>query len=79
MRTELDHLPPAKQRELDRVVQILFEEFDCAVVHRVRQIDRFDKIDQQESDNGIIVDQIDRGVQARAIDRLHHRKAHQKN
>jgi predicted nucleotidyltransferase/HEPN domain-containing protein len=30
MRTELDHLPPAKQRELERVVQILFEEFDDA-------------------------------------------------
>src|SRR5579884_1004733 len=28
MRTDLDHLPPAKQRELERVVQILFEEFD---------------------------------------------------
>jgi len=27
MRTEIDHLPPAKQRELERVVQILFEEF----------------------------------------------------
>ena len=27
MRTDLDHLPPAKQRELERVVQILFEEF----------------------------------------------------
>ncbi|MDQ8757412.1 nucleotidyltransferase and HEPN domain-containing protein [Sphingosinicella sp. LHD-64] len=27
MRTDLDHLPPAKQRELARVVQILFEEF----------------------------------------------------
>lgn len=27
MRTDFDHLPPAKQRELDRVVQILFEEF----------------------------------------------------
>ncbi|HET7316417.1 MAG TPA: HEPN domain-containing protein [Sphingomicrobium sp.] len=27
MRTDVDHLPPAKQRELDRVVQILFEEF----------------------------------------------------
>ncbi|OAN63536.1 HEPN domain-containing protein [Sphingomonas sp. TDK1] len=27
MRTSLDHLPPAKQRELERVVQILFEEF----------------------------------------------------
>jgi predicted nucleotidyltransferase/HEPN domain-containing protein len=28
MRTDLDHLPPAKQRELERVVRILFEEFD---------------------------------------------------
>ncbi|PSJ42228.1 nucleotidyltransferase and HEPN domain-containing protein [Allosphingosinicella deserti] len=27
MRTDLEHLPPAKQRELERVVQILFEEF----------------------------------------------------
>ena len=27
MRTDIDHIPPAKQRELDRVVQILFEEF----------------------------------------------------
>jgi uncharacterized protein len=30
MRTGLDHLPPAKQRELERVVQILFEEFEEA-------------------------------------------------
>jgi predicted nucleotidyltransferase/HEPN domain-containing protein len=30
MRTDLDHLPAAKQRELDRVVQILFEEFEDA-------------------------------------------------
>jgi uncharacterized protein len=30
MRTDLDHLPSAKQRELERVVQILFEEFDEA-------------------------------------------------
>lgn len=30
MRTELDHLPAAKQRELERVVQILFEEFGQA-------------------------------------------------
>lgn len=28
MRTSLDHLPPHKQRELERVVQIIFEEFD---------------------------------------------------
>ncbi|MEA3050882.1 MAG: uncharacterized protein QOG84_2718 [Sphingomonadales bacterium] len=27
MRTDLDHLPAAKQRELERVIQILFEEF----------------------------------------------------
>jgi predicted nucleotidyltransferase len=27
MRTDLDHLPPVKQRELERVVRILFEEF----------------------------------------------------
>jgi predicted nucleotidyltransferase/HEPN domain-containing protein len=30
MRTDLDHLPPAKQRELERVVQLLFEEFEAA-------------------------------------------------
>jgi predicted nucleotidyltransferase/HEPN domain-containing protein len=30
MRTDLDHLPPAKQRELDHVVQVLFEEFSAA-------------------------------------------------
>lgn len=30
MRTDLDHLPPEKQRELDHVVQILFEEFAAA-------------------------------------------------
>jgi uncharacterized protein len=30
MRTDLDNLPPPKQRELERVVQILFEEFEKA-------------------------------------------------
>ncbi|MGN6620299.1 MAG: nucleotidyltransferase and HEPN domain-containing protein [Sphingomonas sp.] len=30
MRTDLDHLPAAKQRELERVVEILFEEFGDA-------------------------------------------------
>lgn len=30
MRTDFDHLPAAKQRELERVVQILFEEFGDA-------------------------------------------------
>ena len=28
MKTDLDHLPPQKQRELERVLQILFEEFE---------------------------------------------------
>ncbi|MGC6399970.1 HEPN domain-containing protein [Sphingomonas sp. FW199] len=31
MRSDIDHLPPAKQRELERVLQILFEEFDDAL------------------------------------------------
>src|SRR3569833_2670641 len=31
MRTGLDHLPASKQRELERVVQILFEEFEEAI------------------------------------------------
>jgi predicted nucleotidyltransferase/HEPN domain-containing protein len=30
MKTSLDHLPPAKQRELERVVRLLFEEFEEA-------------------------------------------------
>ena len=30
MRTDLDHLPSAKRRDLERVLQILFEEFDDA-------------------------------------------------
>lgn len=30
MRTDLDHLPASKQRELERVIQLLFEEFDEA-------------------------------------------------
>ncbi|TPG55043.1 nucleotidyltransferase and HEPN domain-containing protein [Sphingomonas glacialis] len=30
MKSELDHLPAAKQRELERVVQIIFEEFEDA-------------------------------------------------
>lgn len=34
MRTDLDHLPIPKQRELERIVQILFEEFDAAKAHR---------------------------------------------
>lgn len=31
MRTDLDHLPAAKQRELERVVRLLFEEFESAL------------------------------------------------
>jgi uncharacterized protein len=31
MRTSIDHLPPHKQRELERVVQIVFEEFEDAL------------------------------------------------
>jgi predicted nucleotidyltransferase/HEPN domain-containing protein len=30
MRNDVDHLPPQKQRELERVVQLVFEEFDDA-------------------------------------------------
>ncbi|MDB5705502.1 MAG: hypothetical protein JWN66_2618 [Sphingomonas bacterium] len=37
MRTDLDHLPPTKQRELERVVQILFEEFGDATSLATRQ------------------------------------------
>ena len=31
MKTSLDHLPHAKQRELERVLEILFEEFDATL------------------------------------------------
>ena len=31
MRSDIDHLPPHKQRELERVVQIIFEEFEDAL------------------------------------------------
>lgn len=34
MRSDLDHLPITKQRELERIVRILFEEFDAAKAHR---------------------------------------------
>ncbi|GGC15998.1 nucleotidyltransferase [Novosphingobium endophyticum] len=33
MRTDLDHLPPAKQRELEHVVEIIFDEFRAATEH----------------------------------------------
>src|SRR3546814_11203438 len=31
MRSSLDHLPPHKQRELERIVHIVFEEFEDAL------------------------------------------------
>jgi hypothetical protein len=37
MRTDLDHLPEAKRRELERVVQILFEEFEAKTRNRSQQ------------------------------------------
>ena len=37
MRTDLDHLPANKQRELERVVQIIFEEFEDALVLAQKQ------------------------------------------
>jgi predicted nucleotidyltransferase len=47
MRTGLDHLPAQKQRELERVVQIIFEEFENALVlakHQWKKRGRIDKI-----------------------------------
>ena len=31
MKNSLDHLPPQKQREIERVVEIIFEEFEAAL------------------------------------------------
>ena len=36
MRTDLDHLPARKQRELDRVVQIIFQEFEDALARAIQ-------------------------------------------
>ena len=47
MRTELEHLPANKRRELERVVQIIFEEFDDALAlakHQWKKKGRIDKI-----------------------------------
>ncbi|MGF7151549.1 putative nucleotidyltransferase/HEPN domain-containing protein [Sphingomonas zeicaulis] len=47
MRTDLDHLPAHKQRELQRVVQIIFEEFDDALAlarHEWKKKGRIEKI-----------------------------------
>jgi uncharacterized protein len=37
MRTDLDHLPDAKRRDLERARQILFEEFEAATRNRTNQ------------------------------------------
>jgi predicted nucleotidyltransferase/HEPN domain-containing protein len=47
MRTSLDHLPATKQRELERVVQIIFEEFEDALklaTHQWKKRGRIEKI-----------------------------------
>ncbi|MEG3178237.1 HEPN domain-containing protein [Sphingomonas sp. RB3P16] len=47
MRSELDHLPPQKRRELERVVQIIFEEFDDALAlanHPWKKRGRIEKV-----------------------------------
>jgi uncharacterized protein len=47
MRTDLDHLPPNKQRELERVKAIIFEEFEDALAlakHEWKKKGRIEKI-----------------------------------
>ncbi len=47
MRTDLDHLPAAKQRELDHVRAIIFEEFEDALVlakHEWKKKEKIEKI-----------------------------------
>ena len=47
MRTDLDHLPAAKQREIDRVKAIIFEEFEDALVlaqHEWKKKGKIEKI-----------------------------------
>jgi uncharacterized protein len=47
MRRDLDHLPPVKQRELERVVQIIFEEFGDALAlskHEWKKRGRIQKV-----------------------------------
>jgi predicted nucleotidyltransferase len=47
MRQELDHLPAQKQRELEQVVRLLFEEFDDALAlarHQWKKKGRIEKI-----------------------------------
>ena len=47
MRTDLDHLPAQKRRELERIVQIIFEEFADALAlakHKWKKQGRIEKI-----------------------------------
>jgi predicted nucleotidyltransferase/HEPN domain-containing protein len=47
MRTDLDHLPPQKRRELERVVEVVFEEFEDALAlakHEWKKRGRIEKI-----------------------------------
>lgn len=47
MRTDLSHLPPQKKRELERVVKVIFEEFEDAMAlanHDWKKRGRIDKI-----------------------------------
>jgi predicted nucleotidyltransferase len=47
MRTDLDHLPRHKQRELERVVQLIFEEFADALslsTHQRKKQGRIQKV-----------------------------------
>lgn len=47
MRADLDHLPAHKQRELDRVVQLIFEEFEDALAlakHQWKKKGRIEKV-----------------------------------
>src|SRR3546814_677693 len=37
MRTNIDHIPPQKRRDLERVVQIIFEEFEDALALATQQ------------------------------------------
>ena len=37
MKTSLDHLPVAKQRELERITEILFEEFEGALAAKTSE------------------------------------------
>ncbi len=47
MRTDLDHLPPTKQREIERVKAVIFEEFEDALVlakHEWKKKGKIEKI-----------------------------------